>query len=1009
MTAEVHTPATAGFRQVAARGIAYGLGAGLLLGLLDTGLGAGALWREFDDVWTWLPLAARQTLLPVGPGAGLGLLAAALLLACHRLAQRQALGRAGRSEGWLGTYLALLGLPGLLWLTSQVFAGPQAQKLPGRPLLSLLLVVAGMFSIRGLAQGLARTLTEAPQRLLVFSPLAGLGALLALLADRYVLPRLYPWFHSTLQLAAYLALLLALFALDAGWRARSRTSRTARPSLRHSLLWLLVLLGSCLLSLSLLGRLYRASLLRSYILEQTTIAAALMRPYAAGRAASARGADPRPQGALVLPSEEAAPPPPVPSGPRLAGRDVFLITVDALRHDRLALMPTVRGLAERGVVFERAYTQVPHTSFALATLLTGKPVYALLTLGQDAASHETLPTVLRRFRYKTAAFYPPSVFYIEHDKLKRLEDSAYGFEYVKYEYLSGARRTDQVLAFLETEKPERAFVWVHYLEPHEPYEPHPDLPPGQATRAGDSDSRRYDGEIAYVDREIGRLLAYLQAQRPGALVLFSADHGEEFSEHGGRYHGTTLYEEQVHVPLLLAPAAAPLPGPATAAGAEPAAATPPPSRSALLAENARLLPPRRLSTPVGLLDMAPTLLGLLDIERSARMRGRDLSPWLLTGESRLPQGPIFAEIGRKKMVVLGSDKLICDLSTDACQLFDLARDPGERHNLIAQRPEVLARLRGVLDRSLAEARRYESDGPPPLQGTAAAGATTLDAQLLSRAKLGDRGVLPALLDSLGDARLSDESRRRLLALVGPLLATLPPPAEPSAVDPLSPLATPEHLGTLGRLLTAAGDDRGSARWAAVSLLRLSAPAHSAPSAESLAAVRALLADAAADAESRLCAALALAALPSCRRPAAAPTPAEPDCLALWLESGVLPAVLALQDADRARPLIDLIGGSRDPRALPALLAQLDNVLSRADLVRALGTLGQTAAVPALRARLESDPYVHVRVAAATALGQLAPRSAAARSALAQATQREREPAVKAAITAALAGSKPAPR
>jgi arylsulfatase A-like enzyme/HEAT repeat protein len=977
------------------------------LGLVDTALSASALLREFDDALTWLPLAGRQLLLPLGPACLLGCLGVLLLRGLWSQAQRQALGRAGRADRWLGTYVALLALPGLLWLSSQVFAGPRAQKLPGRPLLSIALVVIGLLALRQPVAFLARTREQAPRRLLALLPLSGLTALACLLADRFVLPRLYPWFHQALQLGAFLAAALALWGLDEGRGPAPAADAPGRGlGLTRSRLWLVGLLLSCLLSASLLGRLHRASLLRSYILEQTTIAAALMRPYAASRTGAGREIPAQPMGAVVLPGEDATPPPKVPIGPRLSGRDVFLITVDALRHDRLALLPTVRDLAERGVVFERAYTQVPHTSFALATLLTGKPVYALLTLGQDAASHETLPTVLRRFRYKTAAFYPPSVFYIEHDKLKSLEDSAYGFEYVKYEYLNGARRTDQVLAFLETEKPERAFVWVHYLEPHEPYEPHPDLPPGQATHGSDSDSRRYDGEIAYVDREIRRLLTYLQAHRPGALVLFSADHGEEFSEHGGRYHGTTLYEEQVHVPLLLAPVSGPgiSTAPKTEAGSPPADASPP-ALTALLAENARLLAPRRIAAPVGLLDMAPTLLGLLDIERSARMRGRDLSPWLLTGADRLPGGPIFAEIGRKKMVLLGDDKLICDLSTDACQLFDLGADAGETRNLIAQKPAVLARLRGLLDRSLAEARRFEGGGAESAQsGSPAQAPPALDAQTLSRAKLGDRAVLPVLLDSLGDSRIDAAARRNLLGLIGTLSATLLPPETPRATDPLIALASRERLATLRQALTAASGDPVALRWAAISLLRLSPPGQNPPDGAVLAPVRALILDDNAEIEQRLCGALALAALPACHpsgpRQVRSDGPPTVDCVAVWTTSGVLAKALALQDADRVRPLIELIARSRDPRALPAILSQLDNVLSRADLVRALGTLGQVAAVPALGERLLHDPYVHVRTAAATALGQLASQSPSARSTLTQAARNEREPAVLTAIQAA---------
>ena len=128
-------------------------------------------------------------------------------------------------------------------------------------------------------------------------------------------------------------------------------------------------------------------------------------------------------------------------------------------------------------------------------------------------------------------------------------------------------------------------------------------------------------------------MAYLRKTRPRALVIVAADHGEEFGEHGGRYHGTTLYEEQMHVPLVFV----------TLDGAG--------------------LPPHHVAAPVGLVDVAPTILSLIGIVPSAKMRGRDLGPWL--GPSppadAAAHGPVFGEIDRQKMIVDGNHKLVCDL------------------------------------------------------------------------------------------------------------------------------------------------------------------------------------------------------------------------------------------------------------------------------------------------------------------------------------------------------------
>jgi HEAT repeat protein len=154
-------------------------------------------------------------------------------------------------------------------------------------------------------------------------------------------------------------------------------------------------------------------------------------------------------------------------------------------------------------------------------------------------------------------------------------------------------------------------------------------------------------------------------------------------------------------------------------------------------------------------------------------------------------------------------------------------------------------------------------------------------------------------------------------------------------------------------------------------------------------------DSQAAAVERLDAALALASLAACRPPLPS---TNLDCLARWLAA--LPAALTLQDRDRVRPLLTLIGRSHDPRARLPLEQQLGNVLSRADIVAALGTLGDRQATVAIGRLLRDDPYVHVRAAAAIALGQLG--GPLARRALLGAAASEREAPVQAAIQAALA-------
>ncbi len=322
------------------------------------------------------------------------------------------------------------------------------------------------------------------------------------------------------------------------------------------------------------------------------------------------------------------------------------------------------------------------------------------------------------------------MFFVDAQKLKAYADTYFNFEYVKFEYLDAERRVDQIESYFDTVKPPKAFVWVHFFEPHEPYEAHADFP------FGATDIDRYDSEIAYVDRAIGRLVAYLRRVRPRAIVILAADHGEEFDEHGGRYHGSTLYDEQLHIPMIVV-----VPG----------------------------VSPRVVPSPVELIDVTPTVLNLLDIPVPARMRGTDLGPWLATPPAdpdRLP--PAFAEVEDKRMIVWRKEKLICDLNWGFCAYYDLATDPGEKHNLADERPERAAVLRRMLDDWLDGHVRFEpllargesnpEGGPVP--------------RAIERGRLGDLLAAP----DLGALLVSRESlaiRRE----AGELLLALPPRPE----------------------------------------------------------------------------------------------------------------------------------------------------------------------------------------------------------------------------------------
>jgi arylsulfatase A-like enzyme len=835
----------------------------------------------------------------VGAALRLGLLAASLLgaaggVAGALVAAACGLGR-GRVPARAGAALvALAAAPLVVRDAFAMFSGHQAAALPAHRFISVALAAAGVAVVYALARAYSRLLARAPAprgaRVALVVLAAGAAA-----ANHWVLPRLYGWFHDTLSVATFV---LCVLAVRLGARPRRRAGALALAALAAA-----GVAGG-------IAMLRASQVLRYAAHERTALTALALRGLPA-----VRPAGPAPGGGAR--HTAVADLSPLPEGPRRPEADVLLITIDALRADHVgaygyprATTPHIDALAASGVRFARAYAQAPHTSFSVASMLTGK-YFATLARLAPGEHHQPVAAVLRNYGWRTAAFYPPAVFFVEGQKLKTYADSYFDFEYVKFEYLDAAKRVDQILAYYRDVNPRRAFVWVHFFEPHEPYVAHPEFPFG----AGDVD--RYDSEIAYTDAAVGRLVAAVRARRPDTVVVIAADHGEEFDEHGGRYHGSTLYDEQLRIPLIVS-----IPGVA----------------------------PHVVDGQVQLVDVSPTLLNLLDIPVPARMRGTDLGPWLASPPApaaRLP--PAFAELEDKRMVVLGSDKLICDLQGGFCASYDLAADPHEKKNLAEERPERARELRELLDGWMDGHVRFE---PLAARGGGSAGGAP-PPKAIERGRLGDLSAAPDLAALLGDGAPLPQRRESAALLVG-----LPP--------------RPETAAALSR--AAADPDRVIADWAAVGAFRLG-------DAAVRSRVQALAGDAAAAGDLRVRAALALAD---------AGDGSELAVLADALDHS--------DDVPLRRTIIVTLGKLGDRRAVPILLGHLREVENRREMVIALGTLGDPAAAEALLERLRSDEYVPVRIEAARALARLGDSQLAPR--VTEAARHETEATVVAAARAA---------
>ena len=818
--------------------------------------------------------------LPVGALGGLCVLAF--------LAATRAVAPSTRAQ-----LVALLAAPACGYAGWAAFHGASAQRIPGHQLLSLAVAAVGIGGVYLAARALDRGLPKLEARRSAALAIA-FGAALLLAVDARVLPRLYAFFHRGLELGALALATLAALA----WLRR-------RPRAIVAVLLVAGLAGAGLAATIL----RRAHALATILAERAPLGATLARAYPRRAAPALSAADDD-----VLVEVGSLPP-----GPHLGSRDIVLVTIDAMRADRLAprVRPTLSRARRRAAYASTdAYTQVPHTSFSHRDAADRQVRPALSALGLDAASHETLAEVLRRERYKTAAFYPPAVFFIDHDRLTPLEETRLRLRVreVRVHRRRPAHRPGHRL--LRARAPGARLRLGALLRAARALRAHtPATPP--ARRAADPRCRRRSiattARSATSTHEVARLVDYLRRARPDALVVLAADHGEEFGEHGGRYHGTTLYDEQVRVPLVFAtacrrpPACQPRAGGGAGRARRRGAHDPRAPRHPCLGQDARAR-----SRALAGRDAAPPPA------RTARCSARSIARrW----SSTAPQAGLRSRDRRLRALS------IC------------AVDPAERRDLSDREPAVAARLHRLLDRFLSEESRYERkvDAPPGLE------------HVFERARLGDAQVVPELTAAL--ATMPPEPRAEALRL---LVALPPDAATRAALEAITVEgAEPRLLLELARARV--GDDDARAR------LR-----------------QALLGEQAATLAPELYVRGALASRD------------------LELLSH---AVERTEDRVLLGAVARALASTHDPRAYAPLLLALAPVRSRAEVVAALGELGDPRAVPELERWLPADPYVPVRVAVVHALVKL--DAAGVRGALQAQLHVETDPAVLAALNDAL--------
>lgn len=364
--------------------------------------------------------------------------------------------------------------------------------------------------------------------------------------------------------------------------------------------------------------------------------------------------------------------------------DVVLYLEDTLRRDRLSIYghpqptdPALAAIATGGVVVEGAHAASSWTRPSVTTLLSG-----LDPLAHGNVTHEqrlgpsatTLAEVLADAGYLSVAlvtnYHAGAWSGLDQGFDVFAEPPAYGAAAITSTLTSAALEAP-LGALLHAHRDEQLLVSVHTLDPHEPYDPPAALLFGlldgrvSPATGGEAATRslRYDAEIRHNDQALGALDDALLAsgRRDDTLFVFLSDHGEAFGEHGVFSHRNNLFGEELAVPLVLRwPAGLP-------AG-------------------------RRVAGTMGLVDVAPTILSLLDLATPGSWQGRDLAA-ALAGTAAAPSGPVLSHFvpseGGPGLVALftGEWKLLAVPDADGGlvprALFDLRNDPGEQVDLLA--------------------------------------------------------------------------------------------------------------------------------------------------------------------------------------------------------------------------------------------------------------------------------------------------------------------------------------
>lgn len=378
-----------------------------------------------------------------------------------------------------------------------------------------------------------------------------------------------------------------------------------------------------------------------------------------------------------------------------AGFNVLFVTLDTTRADHLgyagyknAKTPMLDALAAQSFVFEHAISHSPLTLPSHASMMTGRlPIAHGIRDNAGFFLDEkeiTLAEIFKQAGYRTAAFISSFVLdsgwridqgfdsYYDDFNLASFQESGPG------QLQRRAEETEtEASRWLEQNRSNKFFCWVHFYDPHEPYDP----PEPFKTEFS---QRPYDGEIAYMDDVFGRLMKKLQdlGIRERTIIVVAGDHGESLGEHGEPTHSILIYNSTQHVPLILSV----------------------PGKKAV-----------RINNVVGLIDIAPTLLDLTGLPSTNSMQGTSLLAKMNEREDRarmIYSESLFSEIhyGWSPLQSLTTDEYRY-IEAPRPELYEWRTDTGEAKNLVQEKASIAKALHEKLQDTIQKQSSGASAGP----------------------------------------------------------------------------------------------------------------------------------------------------------------------------------------------------------------------------------------------------------------------------------------------------------